>query len=45
MGRATVTLDPVDGSEGELGHHSALEDGVEHGEEGGEGKTWQLHVN
>ena len=34
-----VTLDPVDGSEGQLGHHTTVEDGVEHGEEGSEGKT------
>ena len=37
------SLDPVDGGEGELGHHSAVEDGVEHGEEGGEGEPNRKH--
>ena len=33
------TLHPVDGSEGKLGHNTSVKDGVEHGEERGEGKT------
>lgn len=33
------SLHPVDGSEGKLGHDSAVKDGVEHREESGEGKT------
>ena len=33
------SLDPVDGGEGELGHNATIKNGVEHGEESGEGKT------
>jgi len=36
-------LYPVDGGEGELGHHPAVEDGIEHGEEGGEGEAYGEH--
>ena len=40
----TPTLHPVDGSEGKLGHNTSVKDGVEHGEERGEGKTWRRYL-
>ena len=33
-------LHPVDGGEGQLGHHTTVEDGVEHRQQGGEGEAW-----
>ena len=35
------SLHPVDGGEGQLGHHPSVEDGVEHGEKSRESKTFR----
>ena len=35
-----VNLNPVDWCEGQLGDNAAVKDGVEHGQERGEGKAW-----
>ena len=39
------SLHPVDGGEGELGHNATIKNGVEHGEESGEGKTLKDSAN
>jgi len=36
----TESLNPVDGREGKLCHNSPIKNGVEHGEEGGEGEPY-----